>query len=92
MQQNMTTDAYQREYQAEFTEAQTSYFQQELIRQCIEHAQKINLEPITDIEQPIPKAEYFAGLDLGKLQDYSAIAIIQKTNEPSNSSTPTNSH
>ncbi len=81
MQQNMTTDAYQREYQAEFTEAQTSYFQQELIRQCIEHAQKINLEPITDIEQTIPKAEYYAGLDLGKLQDYSAIAIIQKTNE-----------
>ncbi len=81
MQQNMTTEAYKREYQAEFTEAATSYFPQELIRQCIEHAQKITLEPFTDIEQHIPKAEYFAGLDLGKLQDHSAIAVIQREQE-----------
>lgn len=78
MQQNMTTEAYKREYQAEFTEAATSYYPQELIRQCIEHAQHINLEPYTNLEQPITKGEYYAGLDLGKLQDHSAIAIIQR--------------
>jgi phage terminase large subunit-like protein len=81
MEQNMTKEAYKREYQAEFTEAASCYFQQELIRRCIENAQKIGLEPIIDIETQIPKAEYYAGLDLGKLQDYSAIAILQKDAE-----------
>src|SRR3989337_1964484 len=68
MQQNMTAEAYKREYLAEFTEAAASYFPQELIRQCIEHAQRLALEPFTNLEQEIPKAEYYAGLDLGKLQ------------------------
>jgi phage terminase large subunit-like protein len=81
MQQNMTKEAYQREYMAEFTEAATSYFQQELIRKCIERAQQLGLEPYATIEQQIPKAEYYAGLDLGKLQDHSALAIIQKDQE-----------
>jgi phage terminase large subunit-like protein len=81
MQQNMTVEAYKREYLAEFTEAASSYFQQELIRKCIENAQRINLEPFTNLEQQIPKAEYFAGLDLGKLQDHSALAIIQREND-----------
>ncbi len=81
MQQNMTAEAYKREYLAEFTEAASSYFPQELIRQCIEHAQQLNLEPYTTLEQQIPKAEYFAGLDLGKLQDHSALAIVQREAE-----------
>jgi phage terminase large subunit-like protein len=81
MQQNMTTEAYKREYLAEFTEAASSYFPQELIRQCIEHAQRLNLEPYTTLEQPIQKGEYYAGLDLGKLQDHSALAIIQREAE-----------
>jgi len=81
MQQNMTAEAYKREYLAEFTEAAASYFPQELIRQCIEHAQRIALEPFVSLEQQIPKAEYFAGLDLGKLQDHSAIAIIRREAE-----------
>lgn len=45
MKENMTSEAYMREYEAEFTEAATSYFQQELIRRAIEKAQEINLEP-----------------------------------------------
>ena len=81
MQQNMTAEAYKREYLAEFTEAASSYFQQELIRKCIENAQRTALEPFTNLEQQIPKAEYFAGLDLGKLQDHSALAIIQREAE-----------
>ena len=78
MQQNMTTEAYKREYLAEFTEAATSYFPQELIHQCIEHAQRLALEPYANLEQPIQKVDYYAGLDLGKLQDHSALAIVQK--------------
>jgi phage terminase large subunit-like protein len=78
MQQNMTQEAYKREYLAEFTEAAHSYFPQELIRQCIEHAQQLNHEPYTNLEQQIQNGEYFAGLDLGKLQDHSALAIVQR--------------
>jgi phage terminase large subunit-like protein len=81
MQQTMTQEAYKREYEAEFTEAASSYFQQELIRRCIEKAQQLNLEPYTNIEQPIPKGDYYAGLDLGKLQDHSALVVIQKTQD-----------
>src|SRR3990170_2057144 len=81
MQQNMTAEAYKREYLAEFTEAATSYFPQELIRKCIENAQRISLEAFVSLEQQITKAEYFAGLDLGKLQDHSAIIIIQREND-----------
>jgi phage FluMu gp28-like protein len=73
----MTQEAYKREYQAEFTEAATSYFPQDLIRKTIELAQKLQLEPITNLEQPTPKAQYYAGLDLGKLQNPTALAIIK---------------
>ncbi len=81
MKQSMTQDAYMREYQAEFTEAASSYFQQELIRKCIEKAQKLYLEPYPNLEQTITKGEYFAGLDLGKLHDHSAIVIVQRNQE-----------
>jgi phage terminase large subunit-like protein len=74
----MTAEAYTREYEAEFTEAESSYFQQELIRKSIELAQKMCLEPYHNLEQEIPCSEYFAGLDLGKLMDHSALAIVQK--------------
>jgi phage terminase large subunit-like protein len=79
MKQTMTQEAYMREYLAEFTEAASSYFQQELIRKCIEKAQQLNLEPYVNLEQTILKGEYFAGVDLGKLQDFSTLVIVQKT-------------
>lgn len=78
MQQNMTKEAYKREYEAEFTETQNTYFPQELIRKCVEHAQKINLEPYTNLEQPTQQGSYYAGIDLGKLKTHTAIAITQK--------------
>ncbi len=81
MAQNMTTEAYKREYQAEFTEAASCYFPQELIRRCIEHAQRIGLEPFVDLEQAIPAGDYVGGLDLGKLQDHSVLVVLQKTSE-----------
>ncbi len=81
MKQTMTQEAYMREYEAEFTEAATSYFQQELIRRCIEKAQELNLEPYASLEQTILQGDYFAGLDLGKLQDHSVLVVVQKTQD-----------
>ncbi|NWF86506.1 hypothetical protein HXY32_01625 [Candidatus Bathyarchaeota archaeon] len=77
MRQNMTHEAYLMEYEAEFVEALNSYFPQELIRKCVELAQKLNLELNTNLEHSFPKGNYYAGVDLGKLQDYSALAITK---------------
>jgi phage FluMu gp28-like protein len=77
MQQNMTHEAYLMEYEAEFIEALNSYFPQTLIRKSVEQAQKQNLELHTNLEQDYPKGQYHAGIDFGKLQDHSAIAITK---------------
>ena len=77
MQQNMTHEAYQMEYEAEFTENQNSYFPQDLIRKTVELAQKLNHELHTSLEQTFPKGKYHAGIDLGKLHDHSVIAVIK---------------
>jgi phage FluMu gp28-like protein len=77
MQQNMTHEAYLMEYEAEFIEALNSYFPQDLIRKSVEQAQKLNLELHTDLEQDFPKGKYYAGIDFGKLQDHSALAIAK---------------
>jgi len=78
MRQNMTEDAFKREYEAEFTEAATCYFPQDLIRKCVELAQKLGVEYLPSLEVSISKGEYFAGVDFGKLEDYSVIAVIKK--------------
>lgn len=65
-------EIYRSEYLAEFTEAAHCFFPQDLIRTCIDPT----LEQITD-PQHAPTAAYYAGLDLGKLNDYSVIAIIK---------------
>jgi len=73
---NMTEEAYRSEYLAEFSESANSFFSQDLIRNCIDN----ELELITDLEKPIPHAEYYAGTDFGKLNDHSATAIIKRQN------------
>jgi len=78
MRQNMTRDAFKREYEAEFTEAATCYFPQDLIRKCVELAQKIQLEYYSSPESHIPQGEYYAGIDFGKLEDYSVIAVVKR--------------
>lgn len=75
---NMTEEAYRREYEAEFLEAAQSYFPQELIRSCIDP----ELELWTDLGgAPPPSGEYYAGCDLGKLQDYSVLAVVRREGE-----------
>jgi len=77
MRANMTREAYLMEYEAEFVEALNSYFPQDLIRRCVELAQKLGLELHTHLEQDFPEGEYYAGVDFGKLQDYSVLAVVK---------------
>ncbi len=77
MRENMTREAYLMEYEAEFVEALNSYFPQDLIRKCVELAQKLGLEIHPHLEQDFPEGEYYAGLDFGKLQDYSVLAVVK---------------
>jgi len=68
------------EYEAEFVEALNSFFSQAMIRGCVELAQsqKHHAELLPNLEVPIPPGEYFAGVDFGKLQDYSALAVLKR--------------
>lgn len=77
MRQNMTREAYLMEYEAEFVEALNCYFPQALIRKCVELAQKLGVELYTSLEVDFPKGEYYAGVDFGKLQDYSVLAVVK---------------
>jgi len=77
MRANMTREAYLMEYEAEFVEALNSYFTQELIRKCVELAQRFGLELYTHLEQGFPEGGYYAGVDFGKLQDYSVLAVVK---------------
>jgi len=78
MKQNMTHEAYLMEYEAEFVEALNSYFPQALIRACVELAQKLGVEFYGSLEATFPSGDYYAGVDFGKLQDYSVITVLQR--------------
>jgi len=73
---NMTAEVFKMEYDAQFTEAATSYFSQDLIRSCVDP----ELEFISSIDLYVPSGEYYGGCDLGKLQDYSVFVVVQKIN------------
>ena len=69
-------ERYRREYLAEFVDDELSCFPQKLITQCIDS----NLSPLTDDWTKNVKAKigrYFVGVDFGKHNDPSAIAIVQ---------------
>lgn len=78
MQRNMTHEAYMMEYEAEFVEALNSFFSQALIRSCVELSQKLSVELYSSLEVLISLAEYYAGVDFGKLQDYSVFAVLRR--------------
>jgi hypothetical protein len=65
-------EIYRSEYLAEFTEPAHCFFPYDLIRNCIDPT----IEQIADPETA-PHAEYYAGIDLGKLNDHTATAIIK---------------
>jgi len=78
MKANMTREAYLMEYEAEFVEALNSYFPQDLIRKCVELAQKLDVELYGSLEAAFPTGDYYAGVDFGKLQDYSVITVLKR--------------
>jgi phage FluMu gp28-like protein len=78
MKANMTREAYLMEYEAEFVEALNSYFPQDLIRKCVELAQKLGVELYGSLEAAFPAGDYYAGVDFGKLQDYSVITVLKR--------------
>jgi len=78
MKQNMTREAYLMEYEAEFVEALNSYFPQDIIRRCVELAQKLGAELYGSLEAPFPSGDYYAGVDFGKLQDYSVLSVLKR--------------
>jgi hypothetical protein len=69
---NLPDEIYRSEYLAEFTEPAHCFFPYDLIRQCIDPT----FEQIPDLTTA-PHAEYYAGIDLGKLNDHTATAIIK---------------
>jgi len=71
---NMSNEAFRMEYLAEFVEAASCFFSQDLIRGCVDP----DLEFISSLEVPVPGGEYYAGVDFGKLEDYSVIAILRR--------------
>lgn len=72
----MTSEQFAREYEAEFAESVEAYFSQELIRSCVLRAQSIGAWYSSDFEK-FQMTGCFAGVDLGKMQDYSVISVIQ---------------
>ena len=76
MRLNMTELAFKMEYEAEFVEDANSFFPQDLIRQCVVNDPPVEL--IEGLEGNIPSANYYAGVDFGKQQDYSTVAIVKK--------------
>ncbi len=81
MKQNMTHEAYLMEYEAEFVEALNSYFPQSLIRQCVELSQRLGVELYPSLEVSFPSGDYYAGVDFGKLQDCSVLAVLRREGE-----------
>lgn len=73
----MTSEQYAIEYEAEFSEAASAYFSQDLIRSCVLKAQELELEFEDDVEKFAIRG-CFGGVDLGKKQDYSVISAIEK--------------
>jgi len=72
----MSEGEFRREYLAEFVEEEACYFPTDLVMGCIDPELPLARE-LKDLASLGP-GEYYAGLDLGKLRDYSALAVVSK--------------
>lgn len=64
---------FRREYQAEFLDETNCFFPIPLIRSCCE-----DYAWWSDIPPDKVSGEFYAGLDLGKQQDYSALTVLKR--------------
>jgi len=78
-QEYMTKEAFLMEYEAEFVEAPRSYFRQDLISSCID-AELEFMDEDMFVGENVGRfvGDYYMGVDLGKLKDYSAVAIVKR--------------
>ena len=67
--------SYAMEYEAEFVDEENAYFPSSLIFKCIDGEYNV---PDPDFIPSDLAGELFLGLDLGKAQDYSVIAIVKQ--------------
>ncbi|RLF07823.1 MAG: hypothetical protein DRJ69_06785 [Thermoprotei archaeon] len=68
----LPAERFQREFEAKFVEDIDAWLPQSLIVKCIESS----LEPYDFTDAP--KGRFFAGVDFGKHQDYSVIAVVRR--------------
>ena len=71
---SMSEEAFRVEYLAEFVEAASCFFSQDLIRGCVDP----DLEFMQSLEEPVSAGEYYAGVDFGKLGDYSVVSVLSR--------------
>jgi len=69
---------WQREMEAEFAEDEEAFFPLSLITRCVSYEIRTYDESIA-LTGPIPPTgDYYNGCDLGKKQDHSAVAVVEK--------------
>jgi phage FluMu gp28-like protein len=67
---------FKMEYEAEFVEDESSFFKQDLIRECTEDYDLIDESVLTSDERVAGR--YFLGVDFGKRVDYSVVALLRE--------------
>ena len=67
LRQNMTREAYLVECEAEFVESLEQLFSEELVRKCVELAQKLEAELCTSLEMSFPEGTIMLELILANL-------------------------
>jgi hypothetical protein len=64
--------------EAEFAEDEEAFFPLSLITRCISYDMKTYDESIALTGPVPPTGDYYVGCDLGKKQDHSAAAVVEK--------------
>ena len=73
----MTEAEFKRECLAEFVEEEACYFPMDLILKCVNPELKAAFT--LEYAEAKPHGEYYAGLDLGKLRDFSVLAVVERS-------------
>src|SRR5881409_1731255 len=69
---------WQREMEAEFAEDEEAFFPLSLLTSCVSYDLKTYDESIALTGEIPPAGSYYVGCDLGKKQDHSAVAVVEK--------------
>jgi hypothetical protein len=81
----MTLEEWEREVEGIWTETTHTFFPMDLIVACVDpslgdpDSSNAYIEDIEKVHSERLKAQYYAGLDLGKQVDYSVLVVVQKS-------------